>query len=222
MTLAERMMRVLEDEIVSGRQVCGVRLDEQRLADFYGVSRTPVREALRELVATGLVEKRSHRGFIVKQWSQSELAELFEAMAVLEASCGQLAAERMSELELTKMRELLNLLTGAANTKDAARYDALNREFHSAIYKGAHNNILMELSYTTRRRTAPFRRAQFQLKERIGKSHAEHKKIIEAIVARDGAEAYQRLYAHIISSRDSACDYLARISNSLVLGSVTR
>lgn len=220
MTLAERMVRALEDEIVSGRQTSGVRLDEQRLADFYGVSRTPVREALRELVATGLVEKRPHRGFIVRHWTQQELSDLFETMALMEASCGRLAAERITNAEIKSLRELMKALDAVVKQADASRYDELNRELHSLIYQSAHNSILVETANSIRRRTAPFRRAQFQLKDRMGKSHAEHKHIIKAIIARDGTAAYENLYAHILSSRDSACDYLNQMSKQLVLGTV--
>ncbi len=222
MTLAERMVQALEDEIVSGRQVSGVRLDEQRLADHYGVSRTPVREALRELVATGLVEKRPHRGFIVKHVNQEELSQLFEAMAVMEASCGRFAATRMTDAELKQMRDLMKSLNQAAKAKKANDYDNLNRQFHSLIYQGAHNDVLTDLAISTRRRTAPFRRAQFQLRERIGQSHQEHKKIVEAILDHDEDTTYHQLYTHIIRSRDSACEYLAQLSKQLILGPATR
>lgn len=220
-TLVERLVRTLEDEIVSGRQTSGVRMDEQRLADWFGVSRTPVREALRELVATGLVEKRPHRSFTVKQLTQQELSDLFETMAVLEATCGRLAAERMTAEELKRLRVLSKEMNSAAKEKNPDHYDALNREFHGLIYEGAHNDVLVDVARSTRRRTTPFRRAQFLLEDRITTSHAEHKRIVAAIVARDANEAYDSLYDHIISARDSACDYLANLNKQLILGSIT-
>lgn len=216
-TLVDRLVRLLEDEIVSGRQVSGVRMDEQRLADWFGVSRTPVREALRELVSTGLLEKRPHCSFTVKQLTQQELSDLFETMAVLEATCGQFAAERMTAEERKKLRALTKEMNETAKAKNPEHYDVLNRSFHSLIYEGAHNSVLVDVARSTRRRTTPFRRAQFLIENRIKKSHAEHKRIVSAIIARDADKAYSSLYQHIISARDSACEYLNNLNKQLIL-----
>ncbi|WBU42664.1 MULTISPECIES: GntR family transcriptional regulator [Marinobacter] len=218
-TIGERLVRALEDEIVSGRQVSGVRLDEQRLADWFGVSRTPVREALRELVATGLVEKRPHQGFIVKHLSQDDLSDLFETMAVLEATCGRFAAERMNDDELKHLLALFDNMKEAVINRATDCYDQLNLQFHGALYRGAHNRVLVQTANNMRRRTAAFRRAQFQLTERIAASHQEHEQIVNAIISRDGQTAYNCLYAHTLSTQDSAREYLTSLSSQLVLGS---
>ena len=91
-----RLTRLLSDEIVAGRLAPGVRLDEQALADRFGLSRTPVREALGQLAAMGLVEKRPHRGVVVAAFTVERMVHMFEVMAELEAICARLAARRMS------------------------------------------------------------------------------------------------------------------------------
>ena len=95
-TRTDRLVRALSDEIVAGRLGPGARLDEQSLADRFGLSRTPVREALGQLAAIGLVEKRPHRGVVVAAFTVERMMHMFEVMAELEALCARLAARRMS------------------------------------------------------------------------------------------------------------------------------
>ena len=98
-TLAEELHLQLADEIVRGVLVPGSALDEMELARRFRVSRTPVREAIRQLSANGLIEARAHRGAVVARPSETRLAEMFETMAELEALCAKLAAERMTGAE---------------------------------------------------------------------------------------------------------------------------
>src|SRR5689334_1128467 len=95
-TRAEELRLALADEIINGSLAPGATLEETALAQRFNVSRTPVREALRQLAASGLVETRPHRGAVVANLSHERLAAMFEAMAELEAICAGLAAERMS------------------------------------------------------------------------------------------------------------------------------
>src|SRR5437762_3304368 len=117
-TRAEELRLQLADEIVRGALPPGAALDETDIARRFGVSRTPVREALRQLVASGLVEARAHRGAVVAQPSLERLTGMFEAMAELEALCAGLAAERMTAAERQKLEaihEELRVLIHAGN-----------------------------------------------------------------------------------------------------------
>src|SRR5437868_13795112 len=129
-TRAEELRLQLADEIVRGVLAPGSGLDETDIARRFSVSRTPVREALRQLVASGLVESRAHRGAVVAQPSIARLTEMFEAMAELEALCAGLAAERMPPAErrqLEAIHEELRLLSHAGNPD---RFHAVNERFH--------------------------------------------------------------------------------------------
>src|SRR5256885_1663763 len=129
-TRAEELRLQLADEIVRGVLPPGSGLDETDIARRFNVSRTPVREALRQLVASGLVEARAHRGAVVAQPSLDRLTGMFEAMAELEAICAGLAAERMSAAERQKLEaihEELRLLSYAGNPE---RFHEVNERFH--------------------------------------------------------------------------------------------
>ncbi len=201
-TRAEELRLQLADEIVRGSLAPGAPLDETEIARRFNVSRTPVREALRQLVASGLVESRAHRGAVVAQPSIERLTGMFEAMAELEAMCAGLAAERMSPIErnrLEAIHEELRVLSYAGNPD---RFHEVNERFHNAIYAGSQNTYIAEMTLATRVRVQPFRRAQFRNLGRLAKSHAEHDRVVVAIMRGDKAGAAVAMRAHIELVRD--------------------
>jgi DNA-binding GntR family transcriptional regulator len=193
-TLADELRLALADDIVRGLLVPGAALDESELARRFGVSRTPVREAIRQLAASGLVEVRAHRGAVVARPSEQRLIGMFEVMAELEALCAGLAAERMTAAERSVLEAVHDELRALVHGGDPQRYHELNEAFHAAIYAGAHNSYLAEMTHATRVRVQPFRRAQFRNLGRLAKSHVEHDRVVLAIVRgdRDGAAALMR------------------------------
>jgi DNA-binding GntR family transcriptional regulator len=201
-TRAEELRLQLADEIVRGSLRPGAPLDETEIAKRFNVSRTPVREALRQLVASGLVEARAHRGAVVAQPSIERLTGMFEAMAELEALCAGLAAERMSPAErhgLEAIHEELRVLSHAGNPE---RFHDVNERFHNAIYAGSQNGYIAEITLATRVRVQPFRRAQFRNLGRLAKSHAEHDRVVVAIMRGDRQGAAAAMRAHIELVRD--------------------
>lgn len=198
-TLADELRLALADDIVCGLLVPGAGLDETELARRFGVSRTPVREAIRQLAASGLVEVRAHRGAVVARPSEERLLGMFEAMAELEALCAGLAAERMTAQERRALETLHEELRALIHGGDPQGYHEINEAFHSAIYAGAHNDYLAELALATRLRVAPFRRAQFRNLGRLAKSHVEHDQVMVAILRGDRARAAEAMRAHIIT-----------------------
>ena len=144
-TLAEELRLQLADDIVRGALPPGAALDESEIARRFSVSRTPVREALRQLVASGLVDSRAHRGAVVARPSLARLTEMFEAMAELEALCAGLAAERMAPADrhaLEAVHEELRVLSHAGNPD---RFHEVNERFHNAIYAGSQNGYIAEI-----------------------------------------------------------------------------
>jgi DNA-binding GntR family transcriptional regulator len=201
-TRAEELRLQLADEIVRGGLPPGAPLDETDIARRFSVSRTPVREALRQLVASGLVEARPHRGAVVAQPSIERLTGMFEAMAELEAICAGLAAERMTPVErhqLETVHEELRVLSHAGNPD---RFHEVNERFHNAIYAGSQNAYVAEMTLATRVRVQPFRRAQFRNLGRLAKSHAEHDRVVVAIMRGDKTGAAAAMRAHIELVRD--------------------
>jgi len=201
-TLAEELHSHLADEIVRGLLVPGAPLDEMELARRFQVSRTPVREAIRQLAANGLIEARAHRGAVVARPSEARLADMFEAMAELEALCARLAAERMTAVERHGLENVHETMRGLIHVGDPQRFHETNEAFHGTIYAGAHNTYLGELTIATRTRVQPYRRAQFRNLGRLSKSHMEHDKVVQAILRGDRDQASSAMYAHILTVRD--------------------
>jgi DNA-binding GntR family transcriptional regulator len=175
----------------------GSALDETEIALRFNVSRTPVREALRQLAASGLVETRAHHGAVVARPSIERLDGMFEAMAELEALCAGLAAERMSAAErqaLEAVHEELRVLSYVGNPD---RFHEVNERFHNAIYAGSQNSYIAELTLATRVRVQPFRRAQFRNLGRLAKSQSEHDRVVVAIMRGDRIGAAAAMRAHI-------------------------
>jgi DNA-binding GntR family transcriptional regulator len=202
---------MLADEIVSGKLEPGTSLDETELARRFHVSRTPVREALRQLVASGLIDARAHRSAVVAQPDSERLDGMFEAMGELEALCAGLAAERMSVSErhaLQSMHEELRLLS---HLGDPQRFHEVNEAFHNAIYAGAHNGYLAELALATRKRVQPFRRAQFRNVGRLAKSQAEHDRVVLAIQQGDRRAASTAMRGHIDTVRREYASYAKEV-----------
>ena len=185
----------------------GAALDETELARRFSVSRTPVREAIRMLAASGLVEVRAHRAAVVARPTPDQLAGMFEVMAELEALCAGFAAERMSGGERQALEAAHEKFRVLIQSGDPQRYHEVNEAFHGAIYAGAHNAYLAELTLATRARVQPFRRAQFRNLGRLAKSHVEHDRVVQAILRGERVLAAQTMYAHIITVRDEYRHY---------------
>lgn len=201
----------ISDDIVQGRMFPGDKLEEQTLADRFGVSRTPIREALSLLAATGLVEKRPRRGAIVANLSDQRTAELFEAMAEIESVCARLAAERMTKAEREICQTLQKQAEVLFRNDDRGKYETINFEFHSHIYRGTHNEALVEMALDTRRRVAPYRRAQFRVVGRLAKSHSEHQDIVDAILRGDGQGAEEMMRRHLAIVSDASSEFMTGV-----------
>ncbi len=196
-TSAEEIRRGLAERIISGTLPPGTALDESQIAAEFAVSRTPVREALRLLAASGLVAQRPHAKALVAKPDEAELAGMFEVMGYLEALCAGLSALAMTTFERDALDALHAAMAPIVRDGDTARYAEANDVFHTAIYQGAHNAYLSEITRSTRQRLQPFRRAQFAALGRLSRSHAEHGLIVEAILRGDRAEAEAAMRRHI-------------------------
>lgn len=213
-TLAE----ALAEAIVAGELVPGERLDEVSVARRFGVSRTPVREALRQLAAIELVDHQPHRGAVVAGIAEARVAELFEALAETEAACARLAGRKLSASDRERLELLHQECRSAMMAGDHDAIPVANRRWHEALYTGARNDILAEQAMSLRRRLAPFTRAQFGLALRPSDSAAEHEQVMQAIRLgnEDGAAATMR--AHIASVARAweawAAEHAVRLSPS--------
>ena len=196
-TTVDKLANAMAEAILSGEFAPGYRLDEQLLAQRYDVSRTPVREALRQLATTGLIEIRPRRGAIVTRVTPEQLEELFVAMGELEATCARLAAMSMSPTERRRLQALHDRMGTLERQQDTKAFADDNHLLHAMIYAGAHNSVIEELAVALRRRLAPFPRAQFQLEGRPPRSFAEHNEVVSAIIRGDANAAHAAMLHHV-------------------------
>jgi len=210
-TLTEEMRIQLADEIVRGVLAPGTPLGEGELASRFGVSRTPVREAIRLLASNGLVELRPHRAPLVARPSTDDMVAMFEVMAELEALCARYAAERMTMPERYALETAQEALRKLIHIGDPQRYHEVNEMFHATIYAGAHNAYLADMTLATRARVRPFRRAQFRNLGRLANSHIEHGRVVEAILRGDRTGAADAMRAHIVTVRQEYEIYIESV-----------
>ncbi|MFT0862210.1 GntR family transcriptional regulator [Ancylobacter sp. G4_0304] len=210
-TRTEKLAADLASAILDGTLEPGSRLDEHMLAERYGTSRTPVREALRQLATTGLIELRPRRGAVVTQVTSEQLDTLFVAMGELEATCARLSALSMTPIERRRLDALHESMGEMTACGDVAAYTASNTVFHTMFYAGAHNVVVSEMTIALRRRLAPFRQAQFRAPGRLARSHAEHGAVVQAVLTGDAAGAHAAMLHHV-SLVEDAFDQLQRIS----------
>ena len=145
----EQMVRAIADGIVVGTFRPGDKLDEMSLAGTFAVSRTPVREALGQLAVMGLVDRRPNRGAIVAVVTRQHLASMFESMAELEAMCARFAATRMTSEERTQLERNHHGSSRLVSLALEEEYEVYNFDFHSCLYRGAHNDHIMELALSS-------------------------------------------------------------------------
>lgn len=206
--LSDRVRNALTDEIAAGALPAGTALDEQQLADRFGASRTPVREALRQLAVAGLVEMRPRRGVIVARVTEARVMDMFETMAEIEALCVRLATYRMTPLERSHLLQLHDASESIVRAGDVDAYDGLNRDFHTAIYEATHNAFLCEQAQAVRVRLSAFRRMQLRQDDRIQRSRAEHAAVMQAIAEGDGEAAARRMRAHMLNAAGALGRYI--------------
>lgn len=195
-----RIESTLLEEISVGDLAPGVRLDEVRLAERFGVSRTPIREVLSRLTAQGILVPGEKRGVFVAQYSREELAQIFEAMHEIEAACARIASQRLSLLARTEIEFAQSECVAAAEAGDRPGYLRANEAFHLAIYKATGNPYMAEIATEFRRRTGPFRAKKLATKEDLVSSAESHRMLIDSIFSEDSMTASNGMRSHMTES----------------------
>jgi DNA-binding GntR family transcriptional regulator len=212
--LVDRLAGAIQTRVLSGDVPVGSRLRQEALAEEFGVSRTPVREALRKLQATGLVELLPNRGAVVRGPSAREIREAYEVRAELEGLAAELAAGRISDRDLLRLREAQALFRRSVETmiarrarrpqpwKDESVWVQANDLFHQAILDAAGNERLSDTIADLHR---SFPRdltwvALSQSSRLLEENVEQHEAILEAIERRDPVEARQRMIEHVRSA----------------------
>ncbi|MEM9212523.1 MAG: GntR family transcriptional regulator [Pseudomonadota bacterium] len=197
---AQRIEHSLMEEIAVGELFPGQRLDEVGLAERFGASRTPVREALSRLTAQGVLVAGEKRGVFVAKYTREELSQIFEAMHEIESACARIAATRLNLLTRSEIETAQTACVLAAEGGDRTAYLRANEGFHMAIYKATGNPYMAEIALEFRRRTGPFRAKKFATKEDLIASAQNHQELIDDIFSEDSATASKSMRDHMTVS----------------------
>lgn len=193
---ADRTYQGLLERIVEGRIGPGDRLREAAIAEEFGLSRTPVREALRRLESDGLLVHEPHRGMMVRTLDHRAVTELYLIREVLEGTAAGLAARHASDAEIETLYEMVDA-QAAASDAGPARAARLNKLFHAALYRGAHNRYLLDMLEGLATSMTLLGRTTLSLPGRPDEAQAEHRAIVDALQAHDPDRAEQAARAHI-------------------------
>jgi DNA-binding GntR family transcriptional regulator len=200
-TLAAIVQQKIINDISRGVLPPGMRLEEIDIAARYDVSRTPVREALRQLAALGMVDIKLRQGVVVAERSLDHFTNLLEVIADLEASGARYAAQRMTEAERTRLSAVQADMAHIVARSQTVRFDRTNRLLHQIVHEGAHNDALSRSIEQMRMRTLPYTRAEFiSERKRMEISHMEHHGIVQAIMRREAEGAYHAMRLHVIDA----------------------
>lgn len=188
------------DDIAAGAIDAGTRLDEVSLAERFGCSRTPVREALTRLMAQGILVQSGRRGLQVRVYGREELAQMFEAMHEIETVCARMAAQRLTLLARAEIAAAQAECVRCAEAGDRAAYLHANEAFHLAIYRATGNPYICELATSFRRRTGPFRAKKFGSPDSLRASAQSHDELLSCIFSENTDAASEGMRAHMTES----------------------
>jgi DNA-binding GntR family transcriptional regulator len=207
-TLQDLTTDRLRTAILRGRFPPGARLHHDTLARQFGVSRMPVRQALRVLHSEGLIELRPHRGAVVIALDPEEILQIFEVRGLLEARAAELAAPNLTDADLAHLAAIVSEMEAAEADDD--RWLALNLQFHTGIYPASGWRHLCTLIESQRNVVQPYLRVALAFLDRARTARAEHRGILAAAQARDGPRLARLTVNHLRTTARAVVDELAR------------
>lgn len=209
--LASTIREKIELEMSEGRYLPGDLLDEKDLAERYGVSRTPVREAIQQLSAQGLVYRIARQGAFVAKLSYKELLAIVELLAYMEGLCAMFSARRAQDGTVKELVAAVELCEDAAGRNDREAYAAANIQFHKVLYASSRNQVLNQQVVALRRRAQLYHRNNFHQPGRMAESAADHRRIVELIAANNEMGAFQAAIDHVAIAGKSFAEFIMTI-----------
>ncbi|MES2843391.1 MAG: GntR family transcriptional regulator [Pseudomonadota bacterium] len=200
--LYEEVAELLRQRIFKRELEPGSWIDELKLAEEYGISRTPLREALKVLAAEGLVTMKVRRGAYVTEVSEKDLADVYHLLALLESDAAGVVAQQATDAELVELQTLHDALEAAVGERD--RFFALNEQFHMRVLELARNRWREQMVADLRKVMKLNRHNSLLKTGRIEESLAEHRAIVEALAQRNATLAVQRMREHFQSGLEAA------------------
>ncbi|WP_430397089.1 GntR family transcriptional regulator [Ferrovibrio sp.] len=206
--LHDQVAARLRTMLVEGLIQPGAKLNERELCEKLGVSRTPLREAIKLLAAEGLVDLLPNRGAIAVKLTEDDVINTFELLATLEGMAGELAAERITDAELSELRALQYEMMACYARRDLSGYYRINARIHAAINNSARNPVLTNTYRAINARVQSLRFRTNQNEAKWAEAVREHEQMVEALSRRDAPAMRQLLMQHLRRKRDAVLELL--------------
>ncbi|MCA3630139.1 MAG: GntR family transcriptional regulator [Methylobacterium sp.] len=200
--LHDEVAERIRDLIRSGELEPNSRVNELELAERFGISRTPLREAIKILATEGLLELLPNRGARVAAVNEAEIDEMLEVIAGLEANAARLLAKRITDSEIADIAELHEVMLEAYEKRDEARYFTLNRQIHEAMLRAAKNATLAQLYAGLSSRIQRFRYAAHKTPAQWQRAIDEHEEMLRLMIERDGEKLAALMERHILGKKE--------------------
>lgn len=208
LSLTSKIFSILRDKILEGDFKKSEKLVEAKLAEELGVSRTPVREALKQLELEGLVENLPNRGVYVKGITHQDVDDIYTIRMAIEGISVEWAIERMTPEELKRIEEIYELMEFYTSKNDVDKISELNTKFHEAIYKATKSRYLEQILKDFQYYIKNTREKSLKTQGRLQTALDEHKEILENLKVRNKEAARKSLEKHIITSKENAAKIL--------------
>lgn len=209
-TLREQIASSLRDSIIRGELNQGQKLTEPDLAKKLGISRTPIREAFRQLESEGFLTVMPRRGAVVSRITRKEIDDFYELKSLLEGYAARIAAGKINEKGIQKLRKINEQLTEIAKNNDIEAFFLKNDEFHNIFISYCGNEKLEELLEHIVQRFMRFRLGAMSVPGRLVKSIGQHNEIIDALEKRDGLRAEALVLEHALLSGEELAETVAQ------------
>src|SRR5215831_18230844 len=214
-SLHDEILARLRDYVVEGNLAEGGRVPERQLCEMFGISRTPMREALKVLASEGLIDLLPNRGARVRQLSHRDLEELFEVMGGLESLAGRLACERITDDEIAEIERLHYEMYGYYLHRDMHNYFQVNQLIHERIVAASRNETLRATyaNFAGRIRRVRYSANFARKRQRWAEAMREHEAILDALRRRSASELSDILFHHLRNKRTAAVEHLAELGD---------
>jgi len=209
LTQCEIVRSALEKDIFAGLLAPATPLDEDAIAKRFSVSRTPVREALLQLIEAGLVEKPSRQRAVVAPLDLRRLIQMFETLSELEALCARLAARRITAQEKDALAAIQRASDAALAAGDEDEYGRQGIRFHVTVWRATHNDVLFDITRSLAIRLNPYRMFQLRSKGRQEANNDDHQALLDLILTGKADEAYALMRGHVTMQGDVLAEYIS-------------
>jgi DNA-binding GntR family transcriptional regulator len=209
LTQCEIVRSALEKEIFAGLLAPATPLDEDAIARRFSVSRTPVREAMLQLIEAGLVEKPSRQRAVVASLDIRRLIQMFDTLSELEAVCARLAARRITPQEIDTLKSIQAASEAALQAEDENEFGHQGIRFHVTLWRATHNDVLFEITRNLAIRLNPYRMFQLRAKGRQEANNEDHKELLSLVANGKADEAYALMRGHVTVQGDVLAEYIS-------------